>query len=234
MTGSCEADACDRGVYSRGLCERHYRQRLRRGAVRTDAASRTCVVDGCDRPAVTRGWCHGHYLRWSRGGDVRAEVPLARPVRGTCGVPDCGRPSHSRGMCRTHVERLRSHGAVKPALAVRPVGNGWSISHGYRKVVVPSAQLHLTGGERYVLEHRLVMAAVLDRPLSPGEVVHHRNGDRLDNRPSNLELWSVDQPKGQRVQDKVHFALEILQAYAPQHLAAADPAPDNERPGDHE
>lgn len=40
-----------------------------------------------------------------------------------------------------------------------------------------------------VLKHRLVMQQVLGRKLEPGECVRHRNGDRLDNRPENLELF---------------------------------------------
>jgi HNH endonuclease len=40
----------------------------------------------------------------------------------------------------------------------------------------------------YVFEHRLVMAELLGRPIRKDEVIHHRNGDSLDNRPENLEV----------------------------------------------
>lgn len=36
--------------------------------------------------------------------------------------------------------------------------------------------------------HRLVVARMLGRPLRSDEHAHHVNGDRLDNRPSNLEV----------------------------------------------
>jgi hypothetical protein len=45
--------------------------------------------------------------------------------------------------------------------------------------------------------------------------VHHRNGDHLDNRPENLELWSTMQPKGQRVEDKLRWAFELIKRYDP-------------------
>lgn len=62
-------------------------------------------------------------------------------------------------------------------------------------------------------EHRAVMAECLGRPLLPNENAHHRNGNRSDNRVTNLELWTSNQPKGQRVLDLLEYAREIIALY---------------------
>ncbi len=64
------------------------------------------------------------------------------------------------------------------------------IRHGYWFVLAPRGYKGQRLG-RYVAEHRLIVERRIGRVLDPGEVVHHKNGDRLDNRPSNLVLMDA-------------------------------------------
>lgn len=64
---------------------------------------------------------------------------------------------------------------------------GRRIQKGYIQVMAPNHP-NSRPSDGYIYEHRLVMSEKLGRPLKEEEVVHHINGDTMDNRPENLEL----------------------------------------------
>lgn len=137
--------------------------------------------------------------------------PAGSTRGGTCSVGGCDRPHSSRRLCALHYQRLRLTGEIGPVgLKKRENGTGTVFKDDAGYVLVRTWE---NGVQRKLLQHRLVMAQNLGRDLLPDETVHHKNGDRADNRIENLELWSKRQPAGQRVRDKLAYAREIIALY---------------------
>ena len=68
-----------------------------------------------------------------------------------------------------------------PGQTRRPNRSGSVDCEGYVRV-------KMAPHRRSFLLHRMVMEAVLGRFLEPDEDVHHRDGNRVNNHPANLEL----------------------------------------------
>ena len=128
-----------------------------------------------------------------------------------CKVEGCDNNYRSLGYCEKHYTRLRRHGDV--SFVHRDFDN--NIESGKGKWITESGYIlmRINRGDRPIFEHRYIMEKELGRTLKDHETVHHKNGDRTDNSISNLELWSTYQPYGQRVQDKLEYAREILALY---------------------
>jgi hypothetical protein len=67
---------------------------------------------------------------------------------------------------------------------------GRMINRGYVLVYRPQHPFAKNG--KYVYEHRLVMEKHLGRYLKPGEVVHHKDKNKTNNKLCNLQLFSTN------------------------------------------
>lgn len=150
--------------------------------------------------------------------------PLIEQIRGRkCSFPECARKHNARGLCLGHVYQLADGKELAPLRKMASRGSG-SIKDGYRLIYRPGHP-NSQPSNGLVYEHRYLMSEALGRPLLDAEEVHHKNGDKLDNRvtrgheivcPSaccNLELWSQSQPPGQRVRDRLDWARWFLAEY---------------------
>lgn len=224
---TCSVYECRRPMIARTYCTRHYQQWQVYGEARPDIKTRR---DPAERNEHGQKHCR------------RCEQWLEESAFAKNAATRDGLQSNCRECRKIHVERQYSQGKECSGCSKRITDKsttgmclpcrGFSLrgkpyksgkSKNVQGYMVLSGQYdHPNASARgLVLEHVKVMSEMIGRPLVAGENVHHKNGVRDDNRPENLELWNKSQPAGQRPTDKVAWAVEILELYAPEKLLNA-------------
>jgi predicted RNA-binding Zn-ribbon protein involved in translation (DUF1610 family) len=129
------------------------------------------------------------------------------------GIRDDNRPENLELWSDVHPSGVRIidnlSSSVCPVVNVGDIINGfrvtgrWADSSGYVTISIKGYPGSRQTG--YIFEHRLVMEKIIGRHLNKSEEVHHKDRNKQNNNPNNLELWSHPHPKsGVRVCDTVH------------------------------
>lgn len=170
-----------------------------------------CTIENCGRKHAAHGFCLMHYKRFKKNGTP--EYRWGGKVVGRA-CEHCDRAVAARGMCMRHYQMWHRHGDALHSDAKKVAGlpAGEHMRRGYKitgetvnfvKSQPPSATteksdkphriafdaqglrtLGVKANYRKIWEHRKVAGA------KPGQIVHHIDGDPLNNERVNLHVFN--------------------------------------------
>lgn len=213
--GICKAEGCAKPVHAHHMCSMHYERYKKHGDYTVVRRIRKCNVDGCSEKYRANGFCEFHNGRFRHRGDPLAGGPkhLVGGASGVCRIDGCGLNALSLHLCTKHYSKHKKFGDPLGGKFNDGRSKIWHVRKGGYVIKFDRTNPYANKVSGIVFQHMEVMGESIGRPLQKGENVHHKNGNRSDNRLENLELWVKSQPAGQRVKDKVSWAREILAEY---------------------
>lgn len=166
-----------------------------------------CSIDNCNKKARNYGLCNTHASYARRHG----LLPNAKK----CSIDDCNNYAYCKGFCSSHYQRFKKYGdPIAPSIKTRD----FKCSLGTIRKERPSDNPYLvikiseTGDKStdWVYHHRYIMEQHLGRKLKRNEYVHHKNGNKQDNRLENLAITDSTRHARHHFSEPRKFTDEML------------------------
>ncbi len=196
MAVLCKVAGCEKTLMALGYCPAHYNQMNRHGKIVSIESllhqnkGKTCKVEWCDRGCFSKSMCRAHYEQFRQHGKI-----LKRPIKAhndfykgkSCKVEGCeGSPIKAFGCCERHYQQIKRHGKIisaKRLLSPR-IGKGMRTTQGYIYLYRPEHPYIIWDG--WVKRANLVWEENTGHVIAPGELIHHKNLIRADDKFENL------------------------------------------------
>lgn len=137
------------------------------GGARAGDTILKCTIEGCDKDIRCKGVCESHYKR------QRLQAKAANPCGCGCGELTAFGFKHGHHTRLFTSEEQSRRGRQNNGNALRDRGT----KDTYRKV-----------NSRH--EHRSIAEKKIGRALLPDEIVHHKDHNKRNNHPDNLEVMT--------------------------------------------
>lgn len=169
IRSKCSVQACEREYFGKMYCKYHYYRLIEKPKVITNQKIKNIEEATPDKIKKIK--------------EIKIKKIRIYPDR-FCTENECILKHYAKSLCKYHYDSSKDILRREFIEKRKP----FILKKGYKRVRRPAHPRSDKKG--YIREHIIVMEKTIGRYLLPGEVVHHVDGNKENNNPENLMLFS--------------------------------------------